>query len=56
MKIEKVGDKLFDVHSDSGNTYIVAFVSDWVCTCPDFVYKQGVKGGQCKHIKEVIRI
>lgn len=51
MEIQKVGELAFDVFSESGQTYFVAFVDQWVCTCDGFYFGKGVR--ECKHIKAV---
>ena len=49
--IKRLDDKTYIVHSQSGNdSYIIQLTeSDFVCSCPDFMYRS-VK---CKHIHDV---
>lgn len=40
----------------TGDSYEVQYHKDlgrYMCTCPDFKYKQGLNKGECKHIKAV---
>jgi hypothetical protein len=38
--------------SDGRKTYTLKQEGKkWTCTCPDYMYRQSVSGGECKHIK-----
>lgn len=40
--------------SDPAKTYLVIFdkvTGDWTCDCPDFRYRSGYDGYECKHVK-----
>ena len=48
MAVTPLGDGLYDVRSESGNTY-VADLSERRCSCPDNTYR----GQRCKHLRRV---
>jgi hypothetical protein len=43
---------LYNVYSESGNTYLVDIVGGEKCTCPDMKHNQ--PAGGCKHIRRVL--
>ncbi|WP_254542983.1 SWIM zinc finger family protein [Halomarina pelagica] len=48
MAVSARGGGIYDVHSQSGNTYTVDLV-DGVCSCPDNQFR----GERCKHVRRV---
>ena len=59
MKIERISDGTYSVHSNSGGIYQITYegcgdgdseyVALWVCDCPGYGYR-----GTCRHLKEFL--